>query len=84
MKLGYSREANRGGLRLIPYFTLSVRDSRLNDYYYGVMVSEATADRPAYGAGGGVNGTLWPHYPAMTKPSDAASDHAAVFADINL
>ncbi|TMH81664.1 MAG: MipA/OmpV family protein [Betaproteobacteria bacterium] len=58
VKLGYSREANRGGLRLIPYFTLSVRDSRLNDYYYGVMVSEATADRPAYGAGGGVNGTL--------------------------
>ena len=58
VKLGYNREENRGGLRLLPYFTLSARDARLNDYYYGVMPSEVTADRPAYSAGGGVNGTI--------------------------
>src|SRR5439155_7104066 len=34
------------------------------------------------GAWGGTNGTLWPHYDTLTKPSDAASDHAAIYADI--
>jgi len=58
VKLGYSRQENRGSLRLIPYVTLSARDAKLNDYYYGVMPSEAAADRPAYGVGGGVNGTV--------------------------
>lgn len=56
-RVGYSRGENRGSLRLLPYFTLSARDAKLNDYYYGVMPSEATADRPAYSAGSGVNGT---------------------------
>lgn len=36
------------------------------------------------GAWGGVNGTLWPHYDSVTKASDAASDHAAVYADVSL
>jgi endonuclease/exonuclease/phosphatase family metal-dependent hydrolase len=36
------------------------------------------------GVWGGTNGTLFPHYPEMTKAVHAASDHAAVFADINL
>jgi endonuclease/exonuclease/phosphatase family metal-dependent hydrolase len=36
------------------------------------------------GAWGGVQGTLWPHYDTVTKPSDAASDHAAVYADVRL
>ena len=36
------------------------------------------------GVWGGKNGTLWPHYPTMTKASEAASDHAALYADINL
>jgi hypothetical protein len=31
-----------------------------------------------------VNGTLFPHYPTMTRKVEQASDHAAVFADINL
>jgi len=57
VKVGYGREENRGRLRLLPYLTLSARNAKLNDYYYGVMPSEAAADRPAYGAGGGVNGT---------------------------
>jgi endonuclease/exonuclease/phosphatase family metal-dependent hydrolase len=36
------------------------------------------------GAWGGTNGTLWTHYPSMTKPVQAASDHAAIYADLNL
>ena len=57
LKVGYSGEGTRGGLRFIPYLTASVRDAKLNDYYYGVTAAEATADRPAYSAGGGVNAT---------------------------
>ncbi len=57
VKLGYGREENRGRLRLLRYFTLSARNAKLNDYYYGVTPSEATADRPAYSTGNGVNGT---------------------------
>jgi endonuclease/exonuclease/phosphatase family metal-dependent hydrolase len=36
------------------------------------------------GVWGGVNGTLFPHYDEMTKPIHAASDHAAIWADIDL
>jgi endonuclease/exonuclease/phosphatase family metal-dependent hydrolase len=36
------------------------------------------------GVWGGVNGTLFPHFPEMTKAIEAASDHAAIFADLNL
>lgn len=36
------------------------------------------------GVWGGTNGTLFPHYPTMTKPIHAASDHAAIYADLNL
>jgi endonuclease/exonuclease/phosphatase family metal-dependent hydrolase len=36
------------------------------------------------GAWGGTNGTLWPHYDTITKAADAASDHAAIYADVNL
>lgn len=36
------------------------------------------------GAWGGVNGTLWPRYDTVTKSTDAASDHAAVYADVRL
>jgi endonuclease/exonuclease/phosphatase family metal-dependent hydrolase len=34
------------------------------------------------GAWGGTNGTLWEHYPGMTKKAEAASDHAAIWAEI--
>jgi endonuclease/exonuclease/phosphatase family metal-dependent hydrolase len=34
------------------------------------------------GVWGGVNGTLFPHYEEITKPIHAASDHAAIWADI--
>lgn len=36
------------------------------------------------GVWGGKNGTLFPHYDEMQKPAHAASDHAAIWADINL
>ena len=36
------------------------------------------------GVWGGVHGTLFPHFPTMTKAIHAASDHAAVVADVNL
>jgi endonuclease/exonuclease/phosphatase family metal-dependent hydrolase len=34
------------------------------------------------GVWGGKNGTLFEHYPTITKPQEAASDHAAIYADI--
>jgi endonuclease/exonuclease/phosphatase family metal-dependent hydrolase len=36
------------------------------------------------GVWGGVHGTLFPHYETMTQAVHAASDHAAVFADLDL
>ena len=36
------------------------------------------------GVWGGKNGTLFPHFPEITKVSEAASDHAAITAEINL
>jgi endonuclease/exonuclease/phosphatase family metal-dependent hydrolase len=36
------------------------------------------------GVWGGANGTLWAIYPEMTAPIHAASDHAAIWADLTL
>lgn len=36
------------------------------------------------GMWGGTDGTLWPHFPELKKAIHAGSDHAAVWADINL
>ena len=36
------------------------------------------------GVWGGTNGTLFPHFPEMTRPIHAASDHAALFVDLNI
>jgi hypothetical protein len=36
------------------------------------------------GVWGGKNGDLFPHFPEMTKPIHAASDHAALFVDLNI
>jgi endonuclease/exonuclease/phosphatase family metal-dependent hydrolase len=36
------------------------------------------------GVWGGTNGTLFPHYAEITKPSQAASDHAAIWAEVDL
>lgn len=58
LRLGYKFEWNFGRLRLRPHAMLSWRDARLNDYYYGVRPEEATAQRPAYAPGAGLNTTL--------------------------
>lgn len=36
------------------------------------------------GVWGGKNGTIFPHYPEMLKAAEAASDHAAVWVDLNV
>jgi endonuclease/exonuclease/phosphatase family metal-dependent hydrolase len=36
------------------------------------------------GVWGGKNGTLFPHYPTMTSSVHAASDHAAIYADVDI
>jgi len=36
------------------------------------------------GVWGGIKGTLFPHYPQVTRVAEAASDHAAIWADIDL
>ena len=36
------------------------------------------------GVWGGKHGTLFPHIPEITKAEEAASDHAAVWAELNL
>ena len=36
------------------------------------------------GVWGGKNGTLWPIYAEMKRQNQQASDHAAIYADINL
>lgn len=36
------------------------------------------------GAWGGTHGTLWPHYPTITTRDQAASDHCALFTDLDL
>ena len=36
------------------------------------------------GVRGGKNGDLFEHFPEITQPVEAASDHAAVFVDLNI
>jgi outer membrane protein len=52
---GYRYDWTIGKLQLQPQLTISWRDARLNNYYYGVRQSEATATRPAFEPGSGVN-----------------------------
>jgi endonuclease/exonuclease/phosphatase family metal-dependent hydrolase len=55
-----------------------------------VLLSPALAGRVGrggvhrLGVWGGKNGTIFPHYPEMTAAEHAASDHAAVWADIDV
>jgi len=58
LRLGYDYEWKGARWRLRPHVMLARRDARLNDYYYGVRPDEATAIRPAYRPGGGVNAQL--------------------------
>ena len=58
LRLGYTREWRSGPWALRPSLTVAFRDAKLNNYYYGVLPGEATAERPAYSAGAGINTTL--------------------------
>jgi MipA family protein len=54
LRFGYRYPWRSGRWWIRPHAILSVRSSRLNDYYYGVRPEEATAERPEYHAGSGV------------------------------
>ncbi len=54
-RLTYGTETQSGRWTLRPSVTLAWRNAQLNDYYYGVAPGEATATRPAYAAGAGIN-----------------------------
>ncbi|MES2402343.1 MAG: MipA/OmpV family protein, partial [Pseudomonadota bacterium] len=54
-RLGYSYDWRSGALLLRPTISFSLRDAKLNNYYYGVSPAEALAGRPAYAPGAGVN-----------------------------
>ncbi len=54
-RLGYFYDWRSGPWTLRPSLSVSFRDARLNNYYYGVLPGEAIAGRPAYAPGAGVN-----------------------------
>ena len=56
LRLGYRHERWWSGRwRVRPYAVAALRDSRLNNYYYGVRPQEATPQRSAYAPGAGVD-----------------------------
>lgn len=57
-RLGYSYDWRSGPWRLRPSLSVALRDASLNNYYYGVLASEAAPGRPAYAPGAGINTTL--------------------------
>ncbi len=52
-RLGYSHEWRSGPWSFKPDVSVSWRDAKLNNYYYGVLPTEAIAGRPAYTPGAG-------------------------------
>ena len=57
-RLGYSTEWRSGPWSLRPDVSVSFRDARLNNYYYGVLPNEAQTGRAAYAPGAGLQGHL--------------------------
>lgn len=57
-KLGYSYDWRSGPWSLTPNVSVSWRNAKLNDYYYGVRPNEAIAGRAAYAAGAGLQSQL--------------------------
>ena len=57
-RLGYSYEWRSGPWSLRPDVSVSWRDAKLNDYYYGVRANEAIAGRAAYAPGSGMQSQL--------------------------
>ena len=58
LRLSYSYDWRSGRLVLRPSLMVAARSARLNNYYYGVRPGEATATRPAYAPGSGINTAL--------------------------
>ncbi len=58
LRAGYNYEWINARWRVRPQLMFAARDAKLNDYYYGVRPAEATALRPVYKAGSGVNTQL--------------------------
>lgn len=57
-QVGFNYDIRRDNLILTPNLVFSLRDAKLNNYYYGVLPNEATTLRPAYAAGTGLNTRL--------------------------
>ena len=57
-RLGYNVDLDAGRLHLRPNVTVARRSANLNNYYYGVRMAEATALRPAFLPGAGVDWTV--------------------------
>ena len=57
-RLGYGHEWRSGPWSLRPDVSVSWRDAKLNNYYYGVQPDEAMAGRAAYAPGAGVQAQL--------------------------
>jgi endonuclease/exonuclease/phosphatase family metal-dependent hydrolase len=88
--------ANGSDLQDISAHPAFVSDGRVGTYKNGtksgkidyLLLSPALFDLVTAGGifrkgvWGGVNGTLFPHYAEMKEPFHAASDHAAIWADI--
>ncbi|HEX9395578.1 MAG TPA: MipA/OmpV family protein [Burkholderiales bacterium] len=55
LKFGYWNDWTRGRFQVKPHAAVSLREARLNNFYYGVTPAEATAQRPAYAPGGGAD-----------------------------
>jgi outer membrane protein len=54
-RLGYNVDFASGDFHWRPNITVARRNATLNNYYYGVRLNEATAQRPAYQPGSGVD-----------------------------
>jgi endonuclease/exonuclease/phosphatase family metal-dependent hydrolase len=53
----------------------------LSPALFAVVASSGVERR---GMWGGKNGTLWPHFPQVKSDKEAASDHAALWVDLNV
>ncbi|MEO5659307.1 MAG: MipA/OmpV family protein [Polaromonas sp.] len=58
IRLGYTYDWRSGPWLLRPSLSVSMRDARLNNYYFGVRDREAAPGRAAYAPGAGINTTL--------------------------
>jgi endonuclease/exonuclease/phosphatase family metal-dependent hydrolase len=66
------------------------QDGNAKDKFDYILMSPRLLDKvqqggiERHGVWGGKNGTLFPHFPEIKKKIDAASDHAALWVDLDL